>query len=108
MFDQRNAIPSEQNSKVVFSEDGMTITSETKSETNNEFVAYSEFENIISTTDIVLLIYKEKCVLLQKKELVSENVNAFCEFISIKTDCYHSIEEQWYRKGGVLWYIKQL
>ena len=93
LFEQRNTIPSEQKSNVIFSEDGMTITSETKSETNNEFVEYSEFENIISTKDIILLIYKEKCILLQKKELVSENANAFCEFISIKTGCYHSIEE---------------
>jgi len=93
LFEQRNTIPSDQNSKVIFSEEGMTITSETKSETNNEFVAYSDFENIISTNDIILLIYKEKCVLLQKKELVSENINAFCEFISIKIGCYYSIEE---------------
>ena len=93
LFEQRNTIPSDQNSKVIFSEEGMTITSETKSETNNEFVAYSDFESIISANDIILLIYKEKCVLLQKKELVNENINAFCEFIAIKTDCYHSIEE---------------
>lgn len=93
LFEQRNTIPSEQNSKVVFSEDGMKIVAETENETNNEFVEYSDFENIISTNDIILLIYKEKCVLLQKNELVNENINAFCEFISIKTDCYHSIEE---------------
>ena len=93
LFEQRNKIPSEQNPKVVFSEEGVAITSETESETNNEFVEYSDFENIISTKDIILLIYKEKCVLLQKKELVSENISAFCEFVSIKTGCYHSIEE---------------
>jgi len=93
LFEQRNTIPSDQNSKVVFSEDGMTILLEKGNELNNEFVEYSDFENIISTKDIVLLIYKEKCVLLQKKELVSENINAFCEFVSIKTGCYHSIEE---------------
>ena len=67
--------------------------SETENDTNNEVVEYSDFENIISTNDIILLIYKEKCVLLQKKELVSENISAFCEVISIKTGCYHSIEE---------------
>jgi len=94
LFEQRNTIPAEQNSKVVFLEEGMTITSETESETNNEFVEYNEFENIISTNDIILLIYKEKCVLLQKKELVSENINDFCEFISIKTGCYHSMDEK--------------
>ena len=93
LVEQRNTIPSEQKSNVIFSEDGMTIMSETKSETNNEFVEYSEFENIISTKDIILLVYKEKCVLLQKKELVSENISAYCEFVSIKTNCYHSIEE---------------
>ena len=93
LFEQRNTIPSEQKSNVIFSEDGMTIISEAKSETNNEFVEYSDFENIISTKDIILVIYKEKCVLLQKKELVSENISAFCEFVSIKTGCYHSIEE---------------
>jgi len=71
----------------------MTILLEKGNELNNEFVEYSEFENIISTKDIILLIYKEKCVLLQKKELVSENISAFCEFVSIKTGCYHSIEE---------------
>jgi len=93
LFEQRNSIPAEQNSKVIFAEDGMKIVAETESEVNNEFVEYSDFENIISTKDIILLIYKEKCVLLQKKELVSENISAFCEFISIKTGCYHSIEE---------------
>jgi len=93
LFDQRNSIPTEQNSKVIFSEDGMKITLETENDENNEFVAYSDFESIISANDIILLIYKEKCVLLQKKELVNENINAFCEFIAIKTDCYHSIEE---------------
>ena len=93
LFEQRNSIPSTQNSKVIFSEDGMKIVAETESEANNEFVEYSDFENIISTKDIILLIYKEKCVLLQKKELVSENISAFCEFVSIKTGCYHSIEE---------------
>ena len=93
LFEQRNKIPSEQNAKVIFSEDGMTILLEKGNELNNEFVEYSDFENIISTNDIILLIYKEKCVLLQKKELVSENISAFCEFISIKTGCYHSIEE---------------
>lgn len=93
LFEQRNKIPSEQNAKVIFSENGMKIISEADNEKNDEFVEYSDFENIISTKDIILLIYKEKCVLLQKKELVSENINAFCEFISIKTGCYHSIEE---------------
>ena len=92
LFEQRNSIPAEQNTKVIFTEDGMKIV--TESETNNEFVEYSDFENIVSTNDIILLIYKEKCVLLQKKELVSENINAFCKFISIKTTCYHSIEEE--------------
>jgi len=93
LFEQRNSIPSEQDPKVVFSEDGMTILSEKGNESNNEFVKYSDFENIISTKDIILLIYKEKCVLLQKKELVSENISAFCDFVSIKTGCHHSIEE---------------
>jgi len=93
LFEQRNTIPSEQNSKVVFSEEGMTILSEKGNELNNEFVEYSDFESVISTNDIILLVYKEKCVLLQKKELISENISAFCEFISIKTGCYHSIEE---------------
>ena len=93
LFEQRNSIPSTQNSKVIFAEDGMKIVAETESEVNNEFVEYSDFENIISTKDIILLIYKEKCVLLQKKELVSENISAFFEFVSIKTGCYYSIEE---------------
>ena len=93
LLEQRNSIPSTQNSKVIFSEDGMKIVAETESEVNNEFVVYSDFESVIATNDIILLVYKEKCVLLQKKELVSENISAFCEFVSIKTGCYHSIEE---------------
>lgn len=93
LFEQRNSIPAEQNSKVIFAEDGMKIVAEKEGEVNNEFVEYSDFKSVISTNDIILLVYKEKCVLLQKKELVNENINAFCEFISIKTGCYHSIEE---------------
>lgn len=91
LLEQRNSIPVEQNAKVIFADDGMKIVVER--ENDNEFVEYSDFENIISTNDIILLIYKEKCVLLQKKELVSDNINDFCEFISIKTDCYHSIDK---------------
>ncbi len=80
--------PAEQTVTVSFSEDGMTIPSDSG---NTEFVPYSLFECAIESADILLFVYGERVTVLQKSDLTTDNITDFCTLISDKVARYQTV-----------------
>jgi hypothetical protein len=51
----------------------------------NYTIAYGEIENFFITDDLFILIWKERITVLQKKDLISYNVEEFINFIIYKS-----------------------
>ncbi len=78
----------EQSIEVSFLEEGMTIPADNGSA---ESVPYSDFECIIETADIFLLVYDTRATLLQKHDLIANTVDEFRGFITNKVVNYNAM-----------------
>lgn len=67
---------------------GMTISME---QNNSECVEYHDFECVIETEDMFLLIYDTRGTVLQKIDIAEGTVDDFCDFISKKVAKYQSL-----------------
>ena len=63
---------------VTFTDSEMVITSGD----DTEHTPYSDFEYIIETSDLFLVIFVGKVIVLQKNTLMEENCPDFCQYIS--------------------------
>ena len=64
--------------KVTFTNDKIQLV-------GNVIIDYSEIERIFITEDLFILIWNEKITVLQKKDLLSLNVEEFINFITLKS-----------------------
>ena len=63
---------------VTFTDSEMAITSGD----DTEYTPYSDFEYIIETSDLFLVTFVGKVIVLQKNTLMEENCPEFCQYIS--------------------------
>ena len=84
----KDVIPEGQAITVLFSDQGMTIPADNN---HTEFVPYSDFECAIETTDAFLLVCGDRVAVLQKKDLITDNLKDFSNQISGKVTTYQSI-----------------
>ena len=84
----KDVIPEGQAITVIFSDNGMTIPADNN---NTEFVSYNDFECAIETTDAFLFVYGDRVMVLQKKDLTTDNLKDFSNQISEKVTKYQSI-----------------
>lgn len=73
---------------VSFSETGMTLPTDNSS---SECVPYSNFECIIETADMFLLVYDTRVTVLQKIDLTTRTAGDFRAFISQKVLQYRAL-----------------
>lgn len=76
LLEQQRDIPLGQ-VQILFSQQGMTLQSK---EDIPITVPYSDFDLMLETEDIFLLVYNNKGTILQKKDFVGENLVGFREF----------------------------
>ncbi len=88
VLEGKDTVPTEQPIAVSFSETGMTIPIENSS---TEFVPYNNFQCGIETADVLLFTFDGRVTILQKIDLVTENIVDFRKFISEKVAKYQSI-----------------
>ncbi len=62
--------------KVSFTDAGMSIA-------DGELISFDRFERVIDTQDLIVLIWDKRITVLQKKDLVEENIESFFSFISM-------------------------
>ena len=84
----KDVIPEGQAITVLFSDRGMTIPADNN---HTEFVPYSDFECAIETTDAFLFVCGDRVAVLQKKDLITDNLKDFSNQISGKVTKYQSI-----------------
>lgn len=84
----KDVLSAEEAIKVSFSETGMTIPTEDNS---GECVQYGNFECVIETEDLFLLVYDTRVTVLQKTDLAAGNIDDFCDFVSQRVEKYRSI-----------------
>ncbi len=68
---------------VVFDEEGMELP--------EERAAYGDFETVMETDDLLLLVFGEKIVLLQKKDLAEGEIAALCRLLQTKTTRFRKL-----------------
>lgn len=75
--------------KVIFTDDKVQIVGNDATEhSENIIIEYSEIEKFFVTEDLFILIWNEKISVLQKKDLISCDVEEFLNFISINHKIY--------------------
>lgn len=74
--------------EVQFSEEGMRIPTE---EGTVEVITYEKFECVIEAEDIILIVFGERVMLLQKRDLVNGTPEAFCGFCAERIRSFQSI-----------------
>jgi len=79
----------EESAGVLFSECGIVLP---KEDGDAEVVPYENVEYVIENEDIFFVAFDRRVSILQKKDLVTENVDAFRMFILEKIAVYHLIE----------------
>ena len=63
-----------------------TFTNDKVQLTGNTVIAYSEIEAFFITEDLFIIIWNERITVLQKKDLLSSNVEEFVDFITLKSN----------------------
>ncbi len=75
-----------QSGQVHFTQDGMKIE-------NQEIVAYSNFDYVCETSDIFLLTWSEKVIVLQKKDMIGEK-SQFSSFLQSQIKNYKDLKKE--------------
>lgn len=75
----KDTISAEQSIVVSFSETGMEIRTDNK---DLQHIPYSDFESMIETIDLFLFVHDTRITVLQKKDLTSNTISGFRNFIS--------------------------
>jgi hypothetical protein len=76
LFDEYNNLPTV---NVTFTNDKVLLT-------GNTVIGYSEIETFFITEDLFIIIWNERITVLQKKDLLSSNVEEFIDFIALKSN----------------------
>lgn len=77
----KDTISAKQSIMVSFSESGMEIRADDK---EPQHIPYSDFESMIETEDLFLFVHDTRITVLQKKDLTSNDITDFCNFISMR------------------------
>ena len=77
LFNEYEKIPSGE-VKVTFTDDKVRLAEDVS-------IDYSEINNFFITEDLIIVIWREKITVLQKKDLATCNVEAFTDFITRKS-----------------------
>lgn len=72
--------------QVLFRENGMTVADHP--DDRQETAAYDDLEQVLVTEDLYLVIFREKAMVLQKKDLQNEEADEFTAFLKGKTPVY--------------------
>lgn len=83
----KDSISTEQAILVSFSEAGMELPT---NDGSPELIPYDDFECAIETVDVILFVYGERVTVLQKKDLTTGKIGAFCQLISDNVKQYQS------------------
>lgn len=75
----KDTISAKQSIMVSFSESGMEIRADDK---EPQHIPYSDFESMIETEDLFLFVHDTRITVLQKKDLTSNDIIDFRNFIS--------------------------
>lgn len=75
----KDTISAKQSIMVSFSESGMEIRADDR---EPQHIPYSDFESMIETEDLFLFVHDTRITVLQKKDLTSNDITDFCNFIS--------------------------
>lgn len=75
----KDTISAKQSIMVSFSESGMEIRADDK---ESQHIPYSDFESMIETEDLFLFVHDTRITVLQKKDLTSNDITDFRNFIS--------------------------
>ena len=75
----KDTISAKQSIMVSFSESGMEIRADDK---EPQHIPYSNFESMIETEDLFLFVHDTRITVLQKKDLTSNDITDFRNFIS--------------------------
>ena len=75
----KDTISAKQSSMVSFSESGLEIRADDK---EPQHIPYSDFESMIETEDLFLFVHDTRITVLQKKDLTSNDITDFRNFIS--------------------------
>lgn len=75
----KDTISAKQSILVSFSESGMEIRADDK---EPQHIPYSDFESMIETEDLFLFVHDTRITVLQKKDLTSNDITDFRNFIS--------------------------
>ena len=75
----KDTISAKQSIMVSFSESGMEIRADDK---EPKHIPYSDFESMIETEDLFLFVHDTRITVLQKKDLTSNDITDFRNFIS--------------------------
>ena len=75
----KDTISAKQSIMVSFSESGMEIRADDK---EPQHIPYSDFESMIETEDLFLFVHDTRITVLQKKDLTSNGITDFRNFIS--------------------------
>ena len=75
----KDTISAKQSIMVSFSESGMEIRADDK---ESQHIPYSNFESMIETEDLFLFVHDTRITVLQKKDLTSNDITDFRNFIS--------------------------
>ena len=75
----KDTISAKQSIMVSFSESGMEIRADDK---EPQHIPYSDFESMIETEDLFLFVHDTRITVLQKKDLTSNDITDFRNFIS--------------------------
>lgn len=75
----KDTISAKQSIIVSFSESGMEIRADDK---EPQHIPYSDFESMIETEDLFLFVHDTRITVLQKKDLTSNDITDFRNFIS--------------------------
>jgi len=87
---QNQLLQKDQISRVIFLENEMRFEINKNNFLDEEKVLYSSIDCIIEDKDIIFITYNNLYVLLQKRDLIEGEIDAFYEFISKKTTCFYS------------------
>ena len=75
----KDTISAKQSIMVSFSESGMEVREDDK---ESQHIPYSDFESMIETEDLFLFVHDTRITVLQKKDLTSNDITDFRNFIS--------------------------
>lgn len=88
LLEGKDTIIAEPPITVAFSEEGMTIPTD---HSTAETVPYRDFECVVETVDLFLLVYGQRVTVLQKKDLISGNSASLAKLLAGKVTNYQCI-----------------